>query len=164
MLRLLRATRCPVLMVERGLRSIPRRVVIGLDFSERDKAAMDIAKKVMATDAKVFLVHVKQELPFAVPTSGPWLTSYSDAMRRGLEEMKMQLALSPSHNVETVLLTGHPGKVLSDFARRANADLMAVGIHGLGFIHRLVIGSTTAYLVRSAPCSVLAATLPAAGI
>jgi nucleotide-binding universal stress UspA family protein len=68
-------------------------------------------------------------------------------------------AIGPAHNVETVLLTGHPGKVLSDFARRADADLLAVGIHGLGFFHRLVIGSTTAYLLRNAPCSVLAAAL-----
>jgi nucleotide-binding universal stress UspA family protein len=158
MLQLLRVTNCPVMMTEPGLQTAPRRVVIGLDFSQRDHAAVEIAKTVITPDAKVFLVHVKPDLPYAVPTSGPWLTSYSDAMRRGLEEWKMELAIAGTHRVETVLLTGHPGKCLADFARRTDADLIAAGIHGLGFFHRLVIGSTMAYLLRSAPCSVLAAT------
>jgi nucleotide-binding universal stress UspA family protein len=53
-------------------------------------------------------------------------------------------------------VNGHPGVALVDFARGARADLIAVGTHGAGFFSRLVIGSVTTYLLRSAPCSILA--------
>ena len=156
--QLLRATRCPVLMVEPGLQTIPRRVVIGLDFSPRDQAVLESARKVIATDAQVFLVHVDQESPLAMPASGLLRTPYNAVIRRGLDEARTQLALKTPHNVETVLLTGDPGKCLSDFARRANADLLVAGIDGPGLTHRGTLGSTTTHLLRSAPCSVLAVT------
>jgi nucleotide-binding universal stress UspA family protein len=160
LVRLLRSTGSPVLMVEPSLLSLPRRVVIGLDFSSRDEAAAELAMQVMAADAKVFLVHVRPDSPLVAPTSGASLAPYDESARRRVDEIKSQLALSTTRSVDTVFLSGHPGKTLSDFARDMNADLVAAGIHGTGFIHRFVVGATTTYLLRSAPCSVLAAPVP----
>jgi nucleotide-binding universal stress UspA family protein len=47
------------------------------------------------------------------------------------------------------------------YAARVNADLIAVGTHNKGLIHRMVLGSTTTTLLRHAPLSILA--VPAAG-
>jgi nucleotide-binding universal stress UspA family protein len=157
LLRLLRIARCPVLMVEAGMQPPLRRVVIGIDFSRYDQAAAEAAKDVMSADAKIFLVHVKPDMSTTVPIDGSAIASYNEAMRIGIDEVRSRLAFGASHEVEPVLLTGHPGTAIADFARRAHADLIAVGTHGTGFLHRLVVGSTTTYLLRRASCSLLSA-------
>ena len=74
--------------------------------------------------------------------------------------MQAQLALPPSHVVEPIVISGHPGVALAEFAQRAGADMIAVGVHGAGFFNRLVIGSVPTYLLRGAPCSLLAVPVP----
>jgi nucleotide-binding universal stress UspA family protein len=159
--KLLRGARCPVLAVTPDLTTAPGRVVIGIDFSasaiETARAGLALA----APGARVFLVHTTPDIPFGVPTAGSWLTSYDQGVRAGLDRMRDELGLSAA-TTETVIMVGHPGRAMADFADRVKADLLVVGTHGAGFIHRLVIGSATTYLLRNAPCSLLA--VPASGL
>ena len=154
--RLLRAAPCPVLAVEPTLPAPPRRVVVGIDFSAHGLAVARLAAECMAEDGALYLVHVKPDPPFGVPHPGQWLRSYDDGVRAGLEQLKAQLALPVGRVVEPIAINGHPGVALAEFAQSARADLIAVGAQGAGFFSRLVIGSVTTYLLRAAPCSLLA--------
>lgn len=159
LMRLLRSAPCPVLAVERG-RGLPRRIVIGIDFSgssvELARAAVDLA----SPDASIYLVHVKPDPPFGIPHPGRWLDSYDEGVRAGLDRIGSALAVPRTRVVESIVVHGHPGAALAAFAQTAQADLIAVGLQGAGFLNRLVIGSVSSHLVRSAPCSLLL--LPAA--
>jgi nucleotide-binding universal stress UspA family protein len=163
--RLLRSTICPVLAATPALTSPPKCVVVGIDFSATDSVTARAAVDLMDGDGRVYLVHVKPDIPFAVPTAGAWKATYDEGARAGLERIRREMGLSPA-NAECVIIAGHPGHALVDFASRVKADLLAVGTHGQGFIHRFVIGSTATYLLRLAPCSLLAvpsvAVVPAA--
>jgi hypothetical protein len=64
--------------------------------------------------------------------------------------------------VQKVLLQGDPATELLAFAASVNADLIATGSHGHGFVTRMLIGSVTTRLVRCSTCSVL--TVPHAAV
>jgi nucleotide-binding universal stress UspA family protein len=56
-----------------------------------------------------------------------------------------------------VSLHGEPADELVAFAEQQHADMIATGAHGRSAIGRLVLGSVSTKVVRSAPCAVLVA-------
>ncbi|MEX2181446.1 MAG: universal stress protein [Gemmatimonadaceae bacterium] len=153
-LQVIRAAPCSVLAVE-GAAVLPRRVVVGIDFSPHGADVARTAVRLAADEATIYLMHVKPDPPFGIPHPGRWLESYEEGVRAGLERLRQQLALPPSRAVEIIVVHGHPGDALVAFARSAQADLIAVGRHGAGFLDRMLIGSVTARLVHSGSCSLL---------
>jgi nucleotide-binding universal stress UspA family protein len=77
------------------------------------------------------------------------------APRAGLIRLKEQLPFPSTCSIEPIVLDGHPGVSLAEFARASRSDLIVVGTHGAGFWNRLVIGSVTTHLLRTATCSLL---------
>jgi nucleotide-binding universal stress UspA family protein len=55
----------------------------------------------------------------------------------------------------TVLLAGQPYEELVKYAVLHKLDLMTLGFRGRGLVETLLVGSTTARVVRQAPCPVL---------
>jgi len=53
------------------------------------------------------------------------------------------------------MLQGDPATELLAFAASINADLIATGSHGRGFVGRMLIGSVATRIVRCSTCSVL---------
>jgi nucleotide-binding universal stress UspA family protein len=155
LLRLLRSTDIPVLAAEPSLVRRPTRAVIAIDFSERSQRLIRTALTVVDDEAVVYLVHVKPDPPFGIPHPGQWIASYEDGVRLALNGLVSRISAPPMVTIEPVVLNGQPGVALAEFARRANADLIVAGSQGHGFFNRLVIGSVTARLLRTAPCSLL---------
>jgi hypothetical protein len=57
--------------------------------------------------------------------------------------------------VQRVLLQGDPATELLAFAASVNADMIATGSHGHGFVARMLVGSVTTRILRCSTCSVL---------
>ena len=57
---------------------------------------------------------------------------------------------------EPVLLSGHPGAAVCEWATRSDADLLVTSAHR-GFVKRLALGSFAAYIAYHASCPVLVA-------
>lgn len=72
-------------------------------------------------------------------------------LRRQLEDVARSIREDVSAN--TVVLCGDPVRLLADAA--ADADLLVVGSRGYGPLRRVLLGSTSAGLVRSVRCPVL---------
>ncbi len=138
-LRLLQITDVPVLAAESGISGLPQRIIIATDFSPYSVYAARVALSMADPGATILLAH-------AAPR-GDHLEAELDRVRREIGAENMP--------VETVVLSGSPGRALVDFAARSNADLVVSGTHGYGFFNRLVLGSVATQLVRGAPCSVL---------
>jgi nucleotide-binding universal stress UspA family protein len=154
-LRLLQRGDSPVLAVEDGLTSPPRRVVIATDFSPFSLYAAHVAMTIAAPDAVITLLHIGPPFDETVPFLHERAIAYRESADRGFARMRAALGSSKA-TIDQAVLTGNASDELVIFVRESHADLVVTATHGYGFIRRAIIGSVTASLVRNAPCSVLA--------
>jgi nucleotide-binding universal stress UspA family protein len=153
-LRLLQVGETPVLAVDPLLESLPRRVVIATDFSVFSIYAAQVTLDFIAPDAEVELVHVAPPLADVGPVLQEFARDYRAQAEQSFQSMVERLA-RPGLRLSTRILEGNASTRLIDHLRETGADLIASATHGYGFLRRMVLGSVTAQLVRSAPCSVL---------
>jgi nucleotide-binding universal stress UspA family protein len=153
-LRLVRVSAVPVLAVTNGLTHAPRRIVVAIDYSETSLRAARLALDVAASSATVYLAHVAPRDSTLYDWNG-WGSSYKQDAGEALQKIRDQLRVPPGMILQRVVLQGDPATELLAFATSVNADLIATGSHGHGFVTRMLIGSVTTRILRCATCSVL---------
>lgn len=153
-LKVVRTSHVPVLAVPEAVSMVPRHAVVGIDFSEGSLRAAQAALRVLVDGGLLELVHVvpRERLLFDA-----WVSQeeYMRFVRHSLTRFRARLTLPPSISLDDVVLSGDPARELLAYAGRVGADLIASGSHGHGFLSRLVLGSVTTKLLRTATCSVL---------
>ena len=166
-LRLVRVSSVPVLAVASGLTHAPQRVVVAVDFSETSFRAARLALEVASPNATVYLAHVGPRDSMLHEWNG-WGLSYKNDAGDALQKMREQLHVPSGMVVQRVMLQGEPATELLAFATSVNADMIATGSHGHGFVARMLVGSVTTRIIRCSTCSVLcvphAAAMTRAGI
>jgi nucleotide-binding universal stress UspA family protein len=153
-LRLLQVGDAPVLAVQEGLTSPPRRVVIATDFSPFSLYAAQVAMSVVAADATVWLLHVGPAFDESVAKLKARADLYRAQAATAFAQLRSKLGQDRIH-FEDVILTGNVSDQLLRYSIDQKADLVVAATHGYGFIRRMVLGSVAAALVRNAPSSVL---------
>jgi nucleotide-binding universal stress UspA family protein len=153
-LRLVRVSTVPVLAVVNGLTHAPRRIVVAIDYSETSLRAARLALEVAASSATIYLAHVAPRDSTLYDWNG-WGSSYKQDAGDALQKIREQLRIPPGMILQRVVLQGDPATELLAFATSVNADLIATGSHGHGFVTRMLIGSVTTRILRCATCSVL---------
>jgi nucleotide-binding universal stress UspA family protein len=159
-LRFVRVADVPVFAVAEGLNRAPSRIVVACDFSETSLRAARAAIGLASTNAFLYLVHVGPRGMKADREA--WATTYRQEAADALVAVHEQLRAPDDMVVEHVLLEGDPATEIIAFASGVNADLIATGSHGHGFIARMLIGSVATRIVRASTCSVL--TVPHAAV
>jgi nucleotide-binding universal stress UspA family protein len=154
-MRLLRMAEVPILAVESTQRGLFQRAVIATDFSPHSVHAARVAMRLLAPGATVTLVHVKPRLAVRGPEIEQWRHLYDNTLPSAFDAVRGALSLPPTVTLDVLTLEGAPGRIVSEFARAVQADLVVSATHGYGFLHRLVVGSVAAELLRTAPCSYL---------
>ena len=153
-LKLVRASGVPVLAVPEGSSSVPCHALVGVDFSEGSVHAAQAALRFLANGGVLELVHVvpRERLLFDA-----WVSQedYLRFVRHSLTRFRARLTVPQRVRIEDVILRGDPARELLIYANRNDADLIATGSHGHGFITRLVVGSVTTKLLRTTSCAVL---------
>ncbi len=166
-LRLIRVSSVPVFAVASGLTHAPKRVVVAVDFSETSLRAARFALDVASPNATIYLAHVGPRDSLLHEWNG-WGLSYKDDAGDALQKMREQLQVPSGMIVQRVMLQGEPATELLAFATSVNADMIATGSHGHGFVARMLVGSVTTRIIRCSTCSVLcvphAAAMTRAGI
>ncbi len=153
-IRLVRMSSVPVLTVAGGLMGAPRRIVIAADFSETSLRAARLALELAAPHATLYLAHVAPR-DKVLHDWNSWGLSYKEDAGDALQKMREQLRVPGGMTLQRVLLQGDPATELLAFATSVNADLIATGSHGYGFVARMLIGSVTTRILRCSTCSVL---------
>lgn len=153
-LRLIRVSAVPVLAVTNGLTHAPRRIVVAIDYSETSLRAARLALEVAASSATIYLAHVAPRDSTLYDWNG-WGSTYKQDAGEALQKIREQLRVPPGMILQRVVLQGDPATELLAFATSVNADLIATGSHGHGFVTRMLIGSVTTRILRCATCSVL---------
>jgi nucleotide-binding universal stress UspA family protein len=153
-LRFIRAADVPVLAVAERLDHAPRRIVVAVDFTETSLRAARLALELAAPGASIYLAHVAPRNGFTHEwdySTGTYKEDAGIALRRVHDQLRVPRGMS----VQEILLQGDPATELLGFASSVNADLIATGSHGRGFIGRMLLGSVTTRIVRCSTCSVL---------
>jgi len=159
-LRLVRVAAVPVLAVTNNLTHAPRRIVVAVDYSETSLRAARLVLDLAASSATIYLAHVAPRDSTLYDWNG-WGSSYKQDAGDALQRIREQLRAPAGTILQRVVLQGDPATELLAFATSVNADLIATGSHGHGFVTRMLIGSVTTRILRCSTCSVL--TVPHVG-
>ena len=132
-----------------------KHIVVGFDGSENALRALEEALDVAKPDTRITLVAAAQ--PPAPPGDvSPAGAEGLEERRHELEDARRRLA-ELGRDAEAVAVAGAPADVLVEEAEKRGADLIVVGRRGLNGAERLVMGSVSSKVARTARCSVLIA-------
>lgn len=147
--RLLRTSKCPVLVVKQEPRHAYRRVLVPMDFSAGSRLSIEYARRV-APQADLLLLHV-----FEVPFEGKMqfagvgedlVLQYRNEMReRSTRQLHAQAAaagLQPE-DYTAVVLHGDAVREIIIHEERDHCDLIVLGKHGTHVTEELLLGSVT---------------------
>lgn len=155
-LHTLRAARTPVFAVPQSYAQPPKQAVTGVDFSGAGMAAAHGAMSYLPTLAKMTLVHVAPRWDVQPTAYVEWRAEYERGVGPAFERVIRELEAPPNVEVSTQVREGKATKELLGAAAEHSADVIVVGSKGLGFLDRMLVGSTATGVIRGAPCSVFA--------
>jgi nucleotide-binding universal stress UspA family protein len=158
-LHVMRIAPAPVLALVPDAVSLPRRVVVGVDFGHASVEVARAALAVLAPGATVVLAHARIPREFA----GEGEEGAGEIEARGIEscfaDLRAMLRDEPAAvgvAVETIVVDERdPAAAMLDIAARGDADLLAVASHRHDALDRWLLGSVTARLARDGSRSLL---------
>jgi nucleotide-binding universal stress UspA family protein len=112
--------------------------------------SMEIGRRLRAKGGKIIAVHVVEQIPsFAKYYLAPGKEEQIyEAAKKAIAER-----IGAEKDAEAIVLTGHPGRTITDYAEKVGADCIIVGSHKPG-MKDFFLGSTAARVMRYAQCSV----------
>lgn len=155
-LTLMRHSSCPVLGVVPDATTLPRRVLVALDFSETSLIAARSAVAVAADDATVVMAYVPPLIAFAADDGerlihelgieAAFARTARDLVREGIrfDHVVLHHQRPRSHS-----------ELLLEYADGASTDLVAAGSARHGRVERWMLGSVSTELVRDGRQSIL---------
>lgn len=139
--------RIPVLAAHATLDGLPHNVLLTVDFSRSSMRAARAALRLLADDARVFLVHVQPDVASLEDDQEGWGVIYTQGIAGAFARLARELDLPPGVHIETVVLEGNAGPELLAFAARSGADLVVAGTHRSSFRPRSDAASVTSALL-----------------
>jgi nucleotide-binding universal stress UspA family protein len=136
-----------------------KNVLVPTDFSQPSKIALDygvaLARQLRA---QLTLLHVLEPLPVVEITTAADMVRVEKGRRESALEQLGNLVAPEDEddlNLRIVLKTGNPRKEIATAVEKLHADLVVLGTSGRGRLGRLILGSTTAALLRRLQAPIL---------
>jgi len=142
-LLVMRISHIPVLAVPESFQELPRSGVLGVDFSMFSQKAAQVAIGLLSPPWDVHLVHVLSGVEFLPTLSEEWRGDYEEELVDRLGAFANSLQRPTGCDTHVHVLEGEPSHQL------------LAGSHGHSFIGRLLMGSVSTRLIRSAQVPVL---------
>jgi nucleotide-binding universal stress UspA family protein len=158
--RLLRASPCPVLVVEQAPAGPYSNVLLPLDDPERAGDALDAAAR-WAPEATMLAVHaIRVPLESSMRLAGADDDAIARVRSRARQEAarrfaELQPPLARPGRWHLSVIEGDPLPVILDQAATARADLIVIGKQGRAPWQEFLLGSVTRRVLAAAPCDVL---------
>jgi nucleotide-binding universal stress UspA family protein len=124
-------------------------VSLSLSHGYGDRA-LKLAQTLKSEGGKIIVVHV-----FDLTRNSSLLHVADEEIEKVRKSVKEDLAkrIGEEQDVEAVMLTGHAGQSITEYARKNGVDCIIVGAHKPG-LQDFFLGSTAARIMRYAECSV----------
>jgi nucleotide-binding universal stress UspA family protein len=153
--QVVRRATMPVLAVPSNARVPLRRALVGVDFSRASIRAARAAVSLTTPPGYVWLAHVKQHMEaFGEAFEGTSII-YTQGVLAAFKKIEERLEKVELLEVRPVELEGKVADEILSFAASQRADLIVTGAHGHTLVERLLIGSVTTKLLRTAQTSLL---------
>ena len=125
-------------------------VPISFDADRDISGPLKLAERLSTPDAQVTLLHVVEHIPsYAISYMPPeYLKEARQALQVELDKLAQKLP-----NAKGVLIEGHSGRTILDWAEEHKPDLIVIASHRPG-MQDLLLGSTANHVVRHAGCAV----------
>ena len=125
-------------------------VPIALDHERDTATALDVARCLASAGGKITALKVIEEVPAYVASYLP--EGHGEAL---LDEVRTELRaeLGGVQDVQPVVVTGHAGQRIVDYAQAYEVDCIVIASHRPG-LQDYLIGSTAGRVVRHATCAV----------
>jgi nucleotide-binding universal stress UspA family protein len=155
--KLLRHSPVPLITISgAGEKSVPprfRRILVTTDFSDGTSDALAYAFSVaQENESQISLLHVFHDVTADV--SGKYRESLVQGVQKQLEDLVPAEARTWC-DVNTVVETGVPYRIILRVLEDEKIDLLVMNIHGKGMLDRALLGSTAERVVRAASCPVM---------
>jgi nucleotide-binding universal stress UspA family protein len=148
--RVLRLAHIPVLVASEAREGTFRRVLAAIDLSKQSHRVLEAARAIAEADhADLRVLYVLEPLPMMLLEAAVY--NESEHRRHAREQMESSLeeaGLMSDAAVEARMREGESGHEILEEAQDWDADLVVVGTHGFGFFDRLLVGSTSLYVLR----------------
>lgn len=125
-------------------------VTVGFDSEHDAEQSLRVAKKLADENTRTTVMHVKEAIPGYVVTYMP--EDYDVAVKTEFLTKLKGLA-SQINNGVGVLVEGHSGRTIVDWAEANDVDCIIIDSHRPG-LQDYLLGSTAARVVRHAQCAV----------
>lgn len=145
----------PVLAVAPGLDGVPRRVIVGVDFSRASERAARMAARLLDVGGTLTLLYAESQPGRTTEDTEGYARIHDEGCEALLDRLSNQLDLPAEAQLHIVRLIGTPVDVLREAAGRRDADLIVVGRQHHEPFTRAVLGSVSAELVHDGRWSVL---------
>ena len=142
-----------------------KKILVPVDYSDCSRVAMEYALFLAERfDAEIEVLHVaeipleEEEHTVVKPDTGEEEVLSGLIMHQAVKagtEFLAPFVRDATIPIERGLLKGRPGKVIVEAAADRGADLIVMGTHGRSGFDRLIMGSVTERVLRSAPCPVV---------
>lgn len=164
--RLLRRSRVPLLVVRNRPRRAYRNIVAATDFSDPARHALQVTDRFFP-DRKLTLFHA-YDVPRQTLADNPatFRKACEDAAKERCERLLKQVGLLGAHRFRPDVLVeeGNPGRLLHEYVRVAQVDLITLGTRGSSGLLDLFLGSTAREIVETVPCDTLVVRDPQASV
>jgi len=125
-------------------------VAIALDHSPNTNKAIEVARRLAGEGATITALNVMEEIPSYVANQIP-----EDLLsnRRQEAEAALKAELGGVTDVKPVVIGGHAGRTIVDYAANGDFDCVVISSHRPG-LQDYFLGSTAQRVVRHAACAV----------
>ncbi len=159
--RLLRKSKCPVLVVKQEAHKAYKRVLIAVDFSPGSEIAIRIAHEI-APNADIILLHIF-EVPFEgkmqyAGVSEDVIHQFRIEARARATQLLHELAESTglsAGNYSGLVIHGDATRNIIELEERYGCDLIVMGKHGTHVTEELLLGSVTQRVLAESRSDVL---------
>lgn len=125
-------------------------VPVSFDSDRNTAGAIQVAQALCAEGAQITLMHVMEHIPGYAISYMP--TDYVAESRVAIEQELTEMG-SALPNAQAVVIEGHSGRTIVDWADENGVDCIVIASHRPG-MQDLLLGSTASQVVRHASCAV----------
>lgn len=127
------------------------KIIVALSLEHGfSQTSLELARKLVNEGGQIIALHVSEPLN-NVARLYIAEEDVEKAQKSTLAEFDKRL--ENQQDIEPVILVGHPGREISDYAEKIGAECIIVGSHKPG-LEDFFLGSTSARVVRHAKCAV----------
>ncbi|WP_407856241.1 universal stress protein (plasmid) [Enterococcus sp. 22-H-5-01] len=134
-----------------------KHIMVAVDgSSQSEDAFFEAIGAARRNEATLYLVHVIDDSSLLVRSAQPMEDILAEESQEAKEYLEGLKARGRYNDMEIIQYIGNPKKALTEeLPKQYDIDLIYVGATGKGRFQRLLVGSTSGYIVNHAPCNVM---------